>query len=54
MPYFVVADADASAALLVELGGTQFDPVTHTPFGRMTHVADSSGAAFSIIESRSE
>jgi uncharacterized protein len=50
--YFGVADADASAKLITELGGTVITPPVDTPFGRMAHALDYSGAPFSIIENR--
>lgn len=49
MPCFGVEDADAAASLAVRLGGTQLDPVTDSPFGRLTHLADATGAVLTII-----
>ena len=50
MPYFGVEDADAAASVVVSLGGTQLDPVTDSPFGRLTHLADPTGALLTIIQ----
>ncbi|MHC5795696.1 VOC family protein [Lacisediminihabitans sp. FW035] len=50
MPYFGVEDTDATASVVVSLGGTQLDPVTDSPFGRMTHLADPTGALLTIIQ----
>jgi predicted enzyme related to lactoylglutathione lyase len=50
MPYFGVEDAEATASVAVSLGGTQLDPVTDAPFGRLTHLADSTGALLTIIQ----
>ncbi|MFM9918615.1 VOC family protein [Lacisediminihabitans sp. H27-G8] len=50
MPYFGVEDADAAASVVTGLGGTQLDPVTDSPFGRMTHLEDSTGAPLTIIQ----
>lgn len=50
MPYFGVEDADAAASVVTGLGGTQLDPVTDSPFGRMTHLEDATGAPLTIIQ----
>jgi uncharacterized protein len=47
--YFKVADAMASAAKVLELGGTVLREPWDTPFGTMCTVADRSGAAFSVM-----
>jgi predicted enzyme related to lactoylglutathione lyase len=47
--YFAVADVDAAAKRLTELGGRVFQPPFDTPRGRMSVVADPFGAAFCII-----
>ena len=47
--YLAVADADAAASLVTANGGTVFDGPTDTPFGRMSHAADSTGALFCFI-----
>lgn len=49
MVYLAVADADAAASLVTANGGTVFDGPTDTPFGRMSHAADSTGALFSFM-----
>jgi predicted enzyme related to lactoylglutathione lyase len=50
--YFAVDDADATAALITELGGTMITEPTDTPFGRMAHARDYAGAPFSIMQNR--
>ena len=50
MPYFGVEDADAAASVVISLGGTQLDPVTDSPFGRVSRLADSTGALLTIIQ----
>lgn len=47
--YFEVADADAAAAKLTELGGRLLDEPTDTPYGRMVHAADPAGNTFTLI-----
>lgn len=51
--YFGVDSADATAALIAQLGGTMITEPSDTPFGRMAHARDYAGAPFSIIENRS-
>jgi predicted enzyme related to lactoylglutathione lyase len=48
--YLAVADADAAASQVTANGGTLFDGPTDTPFGRMSHAADSTGALFSLMQ----
>jgi len=48
--YFAVADADATAAKVTELGGSILTEPFDTPVGRMAAVRDSQGAAFSIMQ----
>lgn len=48
--YFAVADADATAATIVQHGGKLMSAVEDTPFGRMAAVADPAGALFKIIQ----
>ena len=48
--YFAVADADATAAKITELGGSILAPPFDSPAGRMAAAADPQGAAFSIIK----
>ncbi|MET4704003.1 VOC family protein [Frigoribacterium sp. UYMn621] len=50
MPYFGVEDADAAASVVTGLGGTQLDPVTDSPFGRMAHLEDATGVPLTIIQ----
>jgi predicted enzyme related to lactoylglutathione lyase len=49
--YFEVADADAAAAKITELGGTVLVPPFDTPVGRIAVAQDPQGAVFSIIKS---
>jgi predicted enzyme related to lactoylglutathione lyase len=42
--------ADAAAPVVLGLGGTRLAPVTDSPFGRMTHPADPTGALLTIIQ----
>jgi len=51
--YFAVADADAAAAKVTELGGAVVVPPFDTPVGRIAVVSDPQGAVFSIIKSAS-
>ena len=46
--YWHVADADAAAARVTELGGTLVDGPTDTPYGRMATVTDPAGAMFKL------
>lgn len=48
--YLAVANADAAASLVTANGGTVFTGPTDTPFGRMSHAADSTGALFSFMQ----
>jgi len=48
--YLAVDDANAAASLVTANGGTVFDGPTDTPFGRMSHAADSTGALFSFMQ----
>jgi uncharacterized protein len=48
--YFAVADADAAAAKITELGGSVLAEPFDTPVGRMAVATDPQGAAFSIIQ----
>ena len=49
MVYFAVADADAAAAQVIELGGAVSVPPFDTSVGRMSVCNDPDGNAFSII-----
>ena len=46
--YFNVADADASSARLIQLGGTVVRPAEDTPFGRIADVSDPHGGSFRL------
>lgn len=47
--YFAVADADATVAKAVDLGGTVTFPATDMPYGRFANLVDPQGGAFSIL-----
>lgn len=47
--YFAVADADATAAKAIELGGKAPAPGFDTPYGRMAMLHDPFGASFCVI-----
>ncbi|AEW96985.1 MULTISPECIES: VOC family protein [Streptomycetaceae] len=49
MTYFAVADPDAAAARVVELGGRVLDEPADRAFGRQATVADVEGAVFTVI-----
>jgi predicted enzyme related to lactoylglutathione lyase len=49
--YFEVADADAAAAKVAELGGTVMVQPFDIPVGRIAMLGDPQGAVFSIIKS---
>ena len=46
--YFEVADADASLAQLVALGGSIIEPAETTPYGRIARAADPTGNTFRL------
>ena len=48
--YFAVADADATLAKIVALGGSVVVPAEDTPYGRLATVADPTGAMFKIVQ----
>lgn len=48
--YFAVDDADAAAAKLVELGGTQLEPIMDTEYGRMLEAHDPTGVRFTMTQ----
>lgn len=48
--YFEVADVDAAAAQVVELGGSVVEPPVDSPYGRMGTFADPTGATFRLME----
>lgn len=47
--YFAVADTDASAAMVRELGGAVVRPARDGDYGRVASVADDQGAVFFLI-----
>jgi uncharacterized protein len=47
--YFAVADTDAAAAKVTELGGSLIAPPRDSPYGRMAVVADNQGAVFTLM-----
>ncbi|MFJ1761908.1 VOC family protein [Amycolatopsis sp. NPDC088138] len=47
--YFSVADADASAAKAVELGGRALGEPFDSPYGRQVRVADDQGVTFLVV-----
>jgi predicted enzyme related to lactoylglutathione lyase len=49
--YFAVDDADATAAKIEKLGGTILQQPEDTPYGRLAQAADSTGAAFRLLQS---
>jgi predicted enzyme related to lactoylglutathione lyase len=46
--YFAVADADATIAKAIDLGGSVIVPPMDTPYGRLATLADPTGAVFKI------
>ena len=48
--YFSVANADETAAAIIEHGGKVMGNVDDSPFGRLAAVMDPSGAMFKIIQ----
>jgi uncharacterized protein len=54
MSYFAVADTDATAAKVAELGGSVMRPAWDTPYGRMAILADDQGAVFAIMSASAE
>ncbi|MFG2333442.1 VOC family protein [Streptomyces sp. NPDC048604] len=51
MTYFEVADTDAAAALITELGGQVLRPPREGTAGRLALVADPEGAVFTLVHS---
>ncbi|GLY41523.1 glyoxalase [Amycolatopsis sp. NBRC 101858] len=47
--YFSVADADASAAKAVELGGQALGKPFDSPYGRQVRIADDQGVTFLVV-----
>lgn len=50
VPYFRVADVDASCARAVSLGGRVTAGPVDTPFGRMASLVDATGARFKLMD----
>jgi predicted enzyme related to lactoylglutathione lyase len=48
--YFETEDADATAALAVELGGSVVDEPVDTPYGRLATLADPTGTRFKLLQ----
>ncbi len=48
--YFGVDDADATVDKIEKLGGTVMQRPEDTPYGRLAHVADTTGAAFRLLQ----
>ena len=48
--YFGTADADATIARAVELGGSVVVPAEDTPYGRLATLADPSGIVFKLVQ----
>ncbi|MGH8972114.1 MAG: VOC family protein [Acidimicrobiia bacterium] len=46
---FRVEDADAALATITDLGGSVVMPAEDTPYGRLAHAADSTGAQFGLV-----
>lgn len=49
--YFGVGNANEAAVRITELGGTVLDRVMDSPFGRLAHAVDTTGAPFIIMQS---
>jgi predicted enzyme related to lactoylglutathione lyase len=45
-----VTDVDETSTLITMLGGAVLDDPVDSPFGRLAHAADPTGALFTIIE----
>jgi predicted enzyme related to lactoylglutathione lyase len=50
VPYFSVANTDATAAVVVQHGGQVMGPIDDSPFGRLAALKDPGGATFKIIQ----
>jgi hypothetical protein len=48
--YFEVEDADATAALAEELGGSVVDKPEDTPYGRLATLTDPTGTRFKLLQ----
>ena len=47
--YFGTDDADKTLAKIVDLGGSIIRPAEDTPYGRLAHAADTTGAEFKLV-----
>jgi predicted enzyme related to lactoylglutathione lyase len=47
--YFAVEDTDAALDRINELGGSTVAPAEDTPYGRLAHAADPTGALFELL-----
>lgn len=50
VPYFMVADTDATVARAVDAGGTVLMPATDAPPGRLAALTDQFGARFNLLK----
>lgn len=50
MPYFAVANADQTAAVVTARGGQVLGPIDDSPFGRIAALRDPAGAGFKIVQ----
>ena len=48
--YFGTDDADATAARIVELGGTMVNAPEDTPYGRLATATDPVGVQFKLVQ----
>jgi predicted enzyme related to lactoylglutathione lyase len=46
-----VDDADTALTTIVDLGGSVIEPPEDTPYGRLAHAADPTGAQFKLVAS---
>jgi len=54
LPYFTVEDADDSARRAERLGGRRLVPTTQHPIGRSAVITDPQGAAFAVLEGKTD
>jgi len=47
--YFGVTDVDAALVQIVEMGGSVIQAAQDSPFGRLAHAADATGAMFKLV-----
>ena len=50
VPYFAVANTDATAAVATKNGGQVLGPIEASPFGRFAALKDPGGANFKIVQ----